>query len=47
MAMHAGEIAKLADVNLQDLGLGAAQLKAFGSQSVRKPVHGWKDFETQ
>src|SRR5437868_11267418 len=37
MAMHTSEVAKLADVNLQDLGLGAAQLKAFGSQSVRKP----------
>ena len=47
MAMHTSEVAKLADVNLQDLGLGAAQLKAFGSQSLRKPVHEWKDFETQ
>jgi hypothetical protein len=37
--MHASEIAKFADIDLQDLGLGSAQTYSIGSEPFGKAVH--------
>jgi hypothetical protein len=47
MAMHAGEIAKLPHVDLQNLRAGATKRDIFLSKSDSKSVHGWKDFAIQ
>jgi len=40
--MHAGEIAKLADVDLQDFRPGVSQSQAGNGQSIGKAIHEWK-----
>ena len=47
MAMHAREIAKLADIDLKDFRARAANHHIFLSKSGSKSVHEWKDFVTQ